>query len=1079
MAQRNIFEMLGLEFDPPDNLKKIRAAYENWKKKLTSELNTTVDPNRLSVIKSELEMENYIAQVIENSRLRQHEAEVLKQNRIEQLRLYIDIQRGDNSGTLQVNQSQIRQIKEKLKLSVPTIEATYREQGFEIKRPRTAQTISATLNNFFISDAVMDELKKNFSDFQTVPDARNYPWSANVHDLYELAFYIEKQIEPSADFYMRRNTEDLREIFQNEAKKVSQPIPAWQSIKAILNLAQTQIFNSDDNRFKYDHSLKIEKLDDFFTKLKAAPEIFKRDKFFADNCINRIRKTFPNFLNYERSAALYNKAAGLLKEPYESVDNTAENFFCVTCANCGAFESFRTKEEVERATCKICGENFFIECPKCGKKIPADADHCTSCDFSLSELRKYNYYLDYANSMLDLIERGAKSVDDDVKTVMAEVIKVFARAKLVKPESLDLKKIEWRMNKIAAEFKKRELIKWAEKKMPSLSANPDRAVSDCMEILRKIKDYKPARERLKLIKPKKPLKISATIKENFLQNQNQSQASASILSKISVNAKSTSLTSATFNLSATITWQPDNDLGIVYTVIKKIDGVPKNYRDGEIIIEGTDKLETIDNDVKPGVLYGYAVFSQRLGSVSEIVTCSAVHYSDIEENKLIAKTEGGYCQFTWRLPSDNCLGVRILRSDSAGNSVVVADCVHSPFVDKLVKNRKQYQYRLQCVYYSAEETVKNREKFLSEADKENFNKVWKTNRSWKYSHGLTVTLTPEFPPRLIKNLNFNVLGDKVHFRWQSTGEFDIWFKELSADKKFSATQTGKIFNLDKLDELLGSGVVMKRAESSEEHCDFAMKGDLMKIAVISATKDLGIVNEICTAANVEPCEIDENKTQIDANGLKLVLKTLPKNLYLIHYKIKTEDSDEFFADVEDAKARHLNRIYATKYAQDTFISQSHLPQKELYITVIGEYKLSDGSTIYSVPSKMILNNRPKAVISYRLEWGTSGLFNKKAHAKNCRLIIESEAEEIPRLFLACRKDGRMNIELKDSSTQILDTVKEYKDGLPGNRLEIILSDEIWKEIAPGTAVKLLTSTEDAKYFDLKPSKPDTLTVPKK
>lgn len=1076
MAQRNIFEMLGLEFDPPDNLKKIRAAYEKWKKKLTAELNTTVDPNRLSVIKSELDAENYIAQVIENPRLRLHEAESLKQTRIEQLRLYIDIQRGDNSGTLQVNQSQIKQIKEKLKLSQATIEATYKEQGFEIKSARTNQKIMDTLNNFFLSDSVMSELRQNFSEFNQVPDSKNYSWSANVHNLYELAFYIDRQ-ESSADFYKRRDTDELCEIFKNEAKKVSRPIPAWRSIKALLNLAQTQVFNSDDNRFKYDHSLKLEKLGDFFSKIKAAPEIFKRDKFFADNCIGRIRKTFPNFLDYEQSAAVYNKVAGLLKDPYESVDNSVENLFCVTCANCGEFENFRTREEAERAVCKVCGESFYIECPKCGKKVPAVSDHCTACNFSLSELRKYNYYLDYANSMLDLIERGAKTIDDDVKTVMAEVMKIFARAKLVKPEALDLKKIEWRISKINAEFKKRSLIKWAESKMPSLSTAQDKAVSDCMEILRKIKDYKPARERLKLIKPKKPLKISATIKEISAPVQNQN--SNSILSKISVNAKSMSLAAPTFNLTATISWQPDNDLGIVYTVIKKIDGVPRNYHDGEIIVEGTEKLETIDNDIKPGILYGYGVFAIRLGSVSELVTCSAVHYSDIEENKLIAKTEGGYCKFNWRLPSDNCLGVRILRSDNEGNNVVVADCVHSPFVDKLVKNRKQYQYRLQCVYYSAEEHLAEREKFLSEIDSGKFNKVWKTDRNYKYSHGLAVTLTPEFPPRLVKNLNFNVLDGKVNFYWQSTGDFDIWFKEVTTEKNFSAAQVGKIFNLDKLDELLGSGVVLKRAESSKQSCNFVMQGDLMKIAVISATKDFGLVNEICTAANIEPCEIDESKTQIDNGGLKLVLKSLPKNLYLIHYKIRTEDSDEFFADVEDAKARHLNRIYATKYAQDTFISQTHLPQKELYITVIGEYKLHDGSTIYSVPSKMILNNRPKSVISYRLEWGTSGLFNKKAQAKNCRLIIESDANETPKLFLVCRKDGRMNIELKDSSTQTLETVNEYKKGFPGGRLEISLPDEIWQDVSPGTVVKLLTSEEDEKLFELKVSKPDSLTVPKK
>ncbi len=1077
MANRNIFEMLGLEFDPPDNLKKIRAAYEAWKKKLSAEQNTTVDPSRLSLIKSELAMEDYILQTIENPRLRQREANALKLERIEQLRLYIDIQRGDISGILQVNHAQIKDIKDKLKLSTATIEATYKEQGFEVKPLRTSNSIATMLNNFFIADSVMFELQKNFAEFRKVPDAKNFSWSANVHDFYELAWNIEGRVESNADFYKRRDTDDLREIFRAEAKKVSAPIPQWQSIKALLNLAQTQIFNSDDNRFKYDHSLKLEQLTDFFAKLKAAPEIFKRDKFFADNCINRIRKTFPNFLNYELSAALYNKAAGLLKEPYESVDNLTENYFSVTCANCGAFENFRTREEAERAVCKVCGEHFYIECPKCGKKVPANAEHCSACDFSIAELKRYNYYLDYANNLLDLVERGAKSNDDDVKNVIAEVIKVFAKAKLVNPEALDLKKIEWRMNRIASEFKKRELVKWAESKMPSLSTAPDTAVNTCMEILRKIKDYKPALDRLRLIKPKKVLKVSAIIKEN--QPQNSTASSASILSKISVNAKSASLATPTYNLTATISWEPDKDLGVVYTVIKKIDGVPQTFRDGSVLVENTTKFEVEDNDIKPGVLYGYAVFAVRLGSISNPVTCSTVHYSDLDANKLIAKTEGGYCQFNWRLPSDNCLGVRILRSDSAGNSVVVADCVHAPFVDKLVKNRKQYQYRLQCVYYSAEETIANREKFLQESEQANFNKVWKSQRSWKYSLGLTVNLTPELPPRPVKNLNFNVERGKIIFTWQKTGDFDLWFKEVSNDKKISTTQAGKIFDLSKIDELFGNGVILKRADSAEQICEIPMTSEVMKIAIISATKDLGVVNEIITAANLEPCEIDAAKTKIDTGGLKLVLKTLPKNLYLIHYKIKPENSDELYATIDEAKARHLNRIYAKKYAEDTFISQTHLPQKELYITVIGEYKLSDGATVYSKPSTLILNNRPKSEIFYYLEWGTSGIFSKKAQAKNCKLIIESNAPETPRLFLVCRKDGRMNIELKDSATQILESVKEYKTGLPNNRLEIILSDDIWQDISPGTAIKLLTQAEDEKYFNLTASKPESLNVPKK
>lgn len=1065
MAKRNIFEMLGLEFDPPDNVKKIRAAYENWKKRLTAEQNTTVDPTRLAEIRAELQMDEYIALTIDNPRFRQREAESLKQQRVEELRLYIDIQRGDTSGTLQVNQSQIRQIRDKLRLSQATIETTYKEQGFEIKPVKTTQKILATLNNFFLSDSVMEELRKNFVTFQAVPDEKNFPWSANVHDLYELAFYIENQIEPSPDFYRRRSTDDLREIFREEAKKVSAPIPQWQSIKALLNLAQTQVFNTDDSRFKYDHSLKIESLTDFFAKIKAAPELFKRDSYFADNCISRIRRTFPNFLNYELSAALYNKAAGLLKNPYEAVDDASENSFCVTCANCGAFENFRTREEAERAHCKICGDNFFVECPKCGKKIPATAERCTSCEFSFIELKNFSKYIAEVNSMLDLVEQ-ARNADESVNIVTAEIVKILAKARLLKPESHELKKIEWRINKTAAELKKRELYSWAEKKLPSLSIAPAKAVSDCVEILRKIKDYKPAQDRLRLITPKNPPAISATIRENY--------SPPSGLGKISVSAKSKN---SSAGLICNISWQAANDLGVTYTLIKKIDGEPKTYRDGDILVENTDKLEFIDSDVKPGIFYGYAVFATRLGTISSPTVATVVHYSDLDEKKLIAKTEDGACKFIWRLPSENCLGVRILRSDNAGNSVVVAECVQeNSFIDKAVKNRKQYQYRLQCVYYAAEDNAANNEKFFGRQSKEIYNKVWKIDRTYKYSHGLTVSLTPEQPPKLVENLICTVRGGKVAFKWKSTGDFAIWFKEVTKD---SAQIDKKIFELSKVDEILGSGVVCKKAESSAESCEFSLSSDTVKIAVISATKEQGIINEIFTCANVEPCEIDADKTQIEAGGLKLILKSVPENLYMIHYKINTDDADELYATIETAKARQMNRIYAAKYEQDKFILQTHLPPKEIYITVIGEYKFSDGAAAYSSPSTLVLNNRPKEIISYRLEWGTSGIFNKEARAKNCKLILESEAHSTPKMFLVCRRDGRMNIELGDSATRTLGTIRAYPEGYGGGRLEIDLPNETWRDVSSGTVVKLLTSKEDERRFDLKASRPDSLTVPKK
>ena len=154
--------MLGVEFDPPDNIKKIKAAFEDWKKRLTTEQNTTVDVQRLSEIKEDLAMSNYIATIIDNPKFRQIEAEKLKEQRVEQLRLYIDLLLGDTGGTLQVTRAQMKKVSEKLRLSLSTVESTYKQKGFEIKTPRNKSYILKTLNDFFMSDSVMNELRKNF-----------------------------------------------------------------------------------------------------------------------------------------------------------------------------------------------------------------------------------------------------------------------------------------------------------------------------------------------------------------------------------------------------------------------------------------------------------------------------------------------------------------------------------------------------------------------------------------------------------------------------------------------------------------------------------------------------------------------------------------------------------------------------------------------------------------------------------------------------------------------------------------------------------------------------------------------------
>ncbi len=1085
MAKQNFFEMLGVDFDPPDNIKKIKAAFEDWKKRLTVEQNTSVDSQRRNEIAAEITtMSNVMAAMIDNPHLRQMQAKELKEQRVNQLRWSIATLLKGAGGTLQVTRAQMKKVSEKLRLSLSTVESTYREEGFEIKNPRNKTSIVKTLNEFFMSDNVMDDLRKNFNDFNTFTDFKRYSWAPTVKNLYELAAKLDKS-DKIPNSYRYLSADELSDIFRIEAQQIAEPIPAWYSIKAILHIAQMQIFNCNENRYRYDHSLSLESEYKFFSDLKAAPDIFKRDSYFADNCIERIEKILPGVINkYELAVALYNKAAGLLNDPYESVDNPNETAFFVICGNCQTSTQFRTREAVQQAKCPNCNESFYTDCPNCHKKIPTTSDHCSYCKFPLEDMRNFSAYIRQANEMVAIVEE-AQTVGVDVQivniqTLMTKVFELVAKARIVNANDLRLKSLEDRINKLVKLQKRKELENWAKSKIPSLSTAPDKAVTDCIEILNVLqksglKSYKPVLERLQLIKPKRPASITATIKEP--PSNKKVSKNPAITNKINVTGKVKNLDDVEeIKLICTVTWQPANDLGVHYQLVKKVNGVPQNNKDGETLVEKTEKLEFEDKNILPGLLYGYAVFAVRVGAVSAPATCEIIHYSDIAEDKLIAKTEDGFCHFSWTLPSKNCLGVRILRTDSEGNLVVIADRAQSSFVDRAVKSKKQYYYRLQCVYYAANERE------VTQNDNINYNGIVKVNHHYEYSEGLTVKLMPESPPVALQNINYRVVSDRAIFSWRSTGEFTVLFREIKNTQLNidSLKKMGNRIELSRLDNILGSNKVFARVDSRNQTCEFKLNDEFCKIAVISATQTLGVICDVVAIANITPCTINSDKTTIDDGKLKIILNPLPEKLVKIHYAVTNKNMrGHLYMTIDDAKNNRMLSIFAKKYELDKVIIVRSPAQMELYLTVIGEYKMSDGSIIYSEPSTELINNRPKAEIVYWLEWATSGILKKTSRAKNCKLVVETNAEYTPTLYLAYNKNGGTNIELDEPSTVRIRAIQGSDSGFLGGHQEFPLDNAIWENIAEGTVIKLLPSKRDAKHFDIRPAKPESLKVPPK
>ena len=92
MPRRNYFEILGLDFDPPEkNLRKIQKAIAAWKAETEKVLNTEQIATRKAALEAELSLADDMAAVMQNNKTRNDEARELKNQRVAQLESLLDI----------------------------------------------------------------------------------------------------------------------------------------------------------------------------------------------------------------------------------------------------------------------------------------------------------------------------------------------------------------------------------------------------------------------------------------------------------------------------------------------------------------------------------------------------------------------------------------------------------------------------------------------------------------------------------------------------------------------------------------------------------------------------------------------------------------------------------------------------------------------------------------------------------------------------------------------------------------------------------------------------------------------------
>ncbi len=1038
--RRNYYEIIDkLSFDPIENKdKKIIGAIDIWKF-LEEKRGISSEEANGEQRQQELNMYDDIKLCLTDKERRKAEADSMKQKQIKKLRDIISVLKECNGeDNLYISNARVVSIAKSLRLDKEkTVKKELADAGFEIiiRKP-----VNIT-NNILLSNTIFKTVTENTSKLSSM-SSKDYPWLSQVRNLYDLAAYFKNDGE-HADDYHHKSAVELKSIMESGAAGVSGKLDTLNHCFADLFQAGcTQIFKDEKTKIKYDNSLKIEKLSELFSLLKEMPDEMKKDSYIADLCIKKIQIYFPDS---DVALAIYNRESGNTLDPYEP-DSGDVDFICGSCKS-----TSKIKYGTDKAICKCqaCGAPLFVKCgnSNCGHLIPAIADVCPDCGYNLIEAKFFDKYCSLAESAMESgdVEEArkqlalaksarpndikSKNLEEKIKTKMIPIEAELNKIRL----SMNQKKYVQANNQLAnfcVRYPKikvddikndiEKMISFADGMFEKLDSKPDKC-GMCFDILNKVKDYSKA---LDYIKDKKPNQVR------------ELNASASTNSN-----------------EITVEWIGTGEREVTYYLVRKENGKPRSINDGIQVLKNQLITQYVDSSVEPGIPYYYAVFAQRIGTYSDATYSDVtILYRELDKNGIVKNADDGKCVISWQLPM-NCSGVRVLRCNKGktnitpnGNTIIVAENVHNGIEDKDVKNGIKYEYRLQCIYNITE--------------------------GLKYTDGIVISLMPDSKPHNVTLISALVKSNNsIQITWNvkknnENALLDIYDVNLDVNliegTTYNVSELGKIGN--KLTTI--TNISQRTAEIR------LVKRKGYKICAVSVKGEYAVVSNCLKFSNFDKLEFDRLNTKI--TGGKLVIQLVENfhnNLSNIMYTIATKNDDiepAPWCKVEDASS--MTRISVDAYLKDGMIIIGSIPEKELYISVIGEYILGK-EVYYSEPAKLRVSNRPKSTISYSLVWG---FLNKK---KNVKLILECDMDqELPEMYLCTNKTLKVPMSPTAPNNMLLCKISENLNYKAHTRIEIEIPNEIWSGTTKGNEIRLFIPEDSYSEFQMAPEV-GTLRIP--
>lgn len=1010
--EENYFKILGIDFNSANTLneKKIDIAVQKWEEKINEQKNCSTKNEEKQECDRQLGKKTDIIAVMKDKKLRNQEASAMRKIQKDKLRdiLKIKYQQHNKSAILRVPEIEIRNFEKTYRLSQQDIQEIYKEfvddhSRFEIIPLQGAQIKT---EDYLIQDFKMSSLIDNITKLRKIKSEK-YKWASKVKDLYDFACFINGGEDKDIPAYRTKPSSELLSIMDIHYQKIALLMNAdAHVIRDILTAGKTNFFNNEKNREKYDRTLSLENLSDLFSTIKNATENLKKDKNFAESCIEKIADVVKDD---DLAIAIYNSRAGLKNNPYfrETYSLT------LYCHNCGNKQIFATEEEAEKAKCVACKESFYMSCPKCGRKIRAGSKICHYCSFSIADTVRYKDSI--RNAEMYIRSHNLRQAES-----------CLATAKAIYPDKPETHACEQKFCN--------ECFSAAEQ---SLKIGDISSARDCLFAICRFMPENPNAGKIKSLILKEYSRLFKSSLDKM--DLNKAQEYLDEISKFPEYSAEIS------NMSRSLQQKKDLYNKPVEEINKSIasscyEKAASQIADAYIRYPGI-RLESQKRIVdakmeKAGKMMPSPTMSAKEASnrcvdiLREVKDYSpALHYlrnrppSPVKNLRcFIEDSEKSlYCSISWMPSGDYGASYKILRKENIfpqhpNDGTVIADNLSSlEKQDRNIRNGINYCYAVfsyragiysaaatcQAVFYGGIDGFKavasaascsfqwnlpdncvgvrifrcenhipgpeDKDCIISELETSNyftdklktgirygylFQSVYGRPGKWHYGKGISQNISVAEHPEGLTNPSVSVSGGIVSVSWQQSAARQTVVAQQILKPLFQNIK-GKIIQESDIKSTFGGMYCLARADSSYRKMSFEISRNAKTdFALLASRGTQYLVCGIFSASSVEKCEIDEERTNILGSALKIRIRKMPQGVGRIYYFTSSCRLD---CPYLKGAVNISDSITAEAYRHNDVITIRNINfYDHFYVYLIGEYDI-DGEKLLSDPSELRIN----------------------------------------------------------------------------------------------------------------------------